>query len=138
VRVVSDVVSDLRGRYAEADLSTSFEGSTRVAATPDIGEAIRELIRNAVTHSDRDRPSIRVEVRDDGGHTVVRVVDDGPGIDRQETKILRSDAKIGPVYHGSGLGLWLVREIVRQSDGTLRFHENASGGTTVTIRLSRE
>jgi len=42
-----------------------------------------------------------------------------------------------PLYHGSGLGLWLINWIVKRSGGTLEFSENQPRGNVVTIELTR-
>jgi len=109
----------------------------RVEATTDLGRAIEELVANAVGHSDRDAPRVTVEATAEGEEAVISVADDGPGIPEMERKILTGEREIEPLYHGSGIGLWLVSLIVRQSDGRLSFHENEPRGSVVTIRLSR-
>ncbi|MGM0399180.1 MAG: ATP-binding protein, partial [Halobacteriota archaeon] len=67
----------------------------------------------------------------------IRVVDDGPGIPRMEREVLSGETEIGPLYHGSGLGLWFVNLAVRQADGVLQFEENEPRGSVVSIRLPR-
>jgi len=73
-----------------------------------------------------------------GPETVtVRVADDGPKIPEEESGVLTGGESLGPLYHGSGLGLWLINWIVKRSDGTLEFSENQPRGNVVTIELTR-
>ncbi|MEF8872848.1 MAG: ATP-binding protein, partial [Haloarculaceae archaeon] len=81
---------------------------------------------------------VTVDVRAEDGTVAIRISDNGPGIPEPEWEIINREAEIDPLYHGSGLGLWLVREIIRQSDGWLAFEENSPAGSTVTVRLPTE
>ncbi|MBS3761199.1 ATP-binding protein [Halodesulfurarchaeum sp.] len=60
---------------------------------------------------------------------------DGPGLPKMERNVLTGQDEITPLYHGSGLGLWLVNLVVRRSDGQITVLEPAAGGTRVTIEL---
>jgi PAS domain S-box-containing protein len=106
-----------------------------VKASPDLRLAIDELVTNAIDHSDRNTPTVTVDVAVHDGTAVISVADDGPGIPKMEREILTAERDIEPLYHGSGVGLWLVTLIVKQSDGKLAFHENEPRGSVVTIRL---
>lgn len=41
----------------------------------------------------------------------------------------------GTLFHGRGIGLWLVHLIVQYSDGQLSFAKNDPRGSVVTVRL---
>ncbi len=73
---------------------------------------------------------ITATVRDDS--VVVRVSDDGPGIDDNERAVITAGEET-PLQHGSGVGLWLVKWVVRNVGGTLSFLDDP--GTTVEIEL---
>ncbi|MFT4922451.1 MAG: signal transduction histidine kinase, partial [Haloarculaceae archaeon] len=88
-----------------------------------------------VNHSDQTEPSIEVTVEDGADAVVIRIADDGPGIPEMERKVITEEAEIEPLYHGTGLGLWLVKTIVEDSGGSLAFDENEPRGTIVTITL---
>lgn len=65
------------------------------------------------------------------------VADDGPGIPERVRKVVLSGEET-PLEHLDGLGLWLVRWVVRNSAGNLDIREHDSAGTVVSIRLSTE
>jgi signal transduction histidine kinase len=117
-----------------------------VAAPADIEEAdfdiciidkraFEELLRNAVRHSDRDAPSIAIDVSRREDTVEIRIADDGPGIPDMEYRIFEEDAEIEPLVHASVLGPWLVYLIVRASDGAVRFEENEPRGSVIVIEL---
>jgi len=135
VPAVASAVSAIREQYPEATVSTTLPESCPVTATREVGRAVRELIDNAVTHSETVFPAVDLTVRRGDDVAEIEVSDNGPGIPDLEWKVLTREVEIGPLYHGSGLGLWLVNTIVRQSDGRLLVDENDAGGSTVTIAL---
>ncbi|CCQ36659.1 sensor box histidine kinase [Natronomonas moolapensis 8.8.11] len=100
-------------------------------------EAMEELIKNAIDHSDRETPSIEIRILATGDTVEVRVVDDGPGIPAVERDVLVTGRAIDDLYHGSGLGLWLVYWIVEQSDGSIDVTDAEPRGTEIEIRLPR-
>lgn len=68
------------------------------------------------------------------GRVLVQIDDDGPGIPDHEPSVLAEDSE-GPLYHGSGLGLWLVNWFVETYGGELAFTESKWSGSSVRIAL---
>jgi PAS domain S-box-containing protein len=135
--IVEEVVDGFRRRCPDAGLTVSTDESCRVDAVPQIHRAIAELVGNAITHSDRESPSVEVSVTPADATVRIAVADDGPGIPDIEQGVLTHGTEIEPLYHGSGLGLWYVNLLVQHSDGTLAFENNDPTGSVVTIRLPR-
>jgi PAS domain S-box-containing protein len=135
--VVRDCVERVRGDRPDADLAVRAPATARATAIPEVRRAIRELVENAIVHSDRDAPRVELSVTVLEEAVEVRIADQGPGIPDQERSILAGERDIEPLYHGSGMGLWLVHWIVRLSDGHLAFDENDPRGCLVTISLDR-
>ena len=137
VSLIQAAAESVRDEHPNADISTNLPKQCDGTATKEIGQAISELIRNAVVHSDRMRPSVDIHVESSEESVQIHVADNGPGIPEMERKVLTGEAEIEPLYHGSGLGLWLVNLIVRHSDGLLRFEENSPRGSVVSIAVPR-
>ncbi|ELZ85874.1 PAS/PAC sensor signal transduction histidine kinase [Haloferax elongans ATCC BAA-1513] len=133
--VVDSVVSRVRQRHPDATVAADRPDDCRADATQAIGEAIEELLENAVVHSGETPANVALLVSHRDAVVEIRVVDDGPRIPEMERKVLTREEEIEPLYHGSGLGLWLVNLIVRQSGGMLEFDENEPHGNIVTILL---
>lgn len=136
-RLVETTVEDLRSRHESSTLSTSLEGSPSITTTEALGTAIEELMSNAISHSDRSVPTVTVSLDATETMVTIEIADDGPGIPEMEQAVLTGDAEIEPLYHGSGLGLWLVNLIVGQADGELSFAANDPRGSIVRIELPR-
>jgi len=128
------IVADARRRYPDASISVDCPEGTVVEAGLSMAAPLEELIDNAVQHT-AGRASIRIRVTEaDHQQIAISVSDDGPGIDQQEREAVTTGEET-PLRHGSGVGLWLVKWIVRKYGGTLSFGDDE--GTTVTITLPR-
>ena len=100
----------------------------------EIGDAIRNLIENAVIHTPTDT-EVTVRVQVDGSITVE---DKGPGIpaaDRGQIfgRFWRGKGRTAP---GAGLGLSIVSEIVRLHGGSVDVDDVPTGGASFRLKFS--
>ena len=122
---------------ATIDVSVPDDGVATASATPWLSRAIDELIRNAVVHHDRDRPTVAASVEVRSGAIEVWIDDDGPGLNGMNRDVLVDDTAVDALYHDSGLGLWLVYWVVQQSGGSAAVADAEPRGTEVTLTLPR-
>jgi signal transduction histidine kinase len=139
--VVNDVVARqvelLQGAAARSGnrLELHEEGELRVRAPPKVVEiVIGNLLRNAVSYT-RDG-SIDVTVTPRG----VRVADTGIGMSSEDLEkafdpFYRADQSRG-VTKGHGLGLSIVKRLVRQFGWSISAHSRPGEGTTMEVRFS--
>ncbi|MDC0710259.1 ATP-binding protein [Stigmatella sp. ncwal1] len=83
---------------------------------------------------------IRVTLRPQGRKVCVQVADTGAGIPSQELPHLferfhRIQGAKGRTYEGSGIGLALVKELIKQHGGTVEAQSTLGQGTTFTLVL---
>jgi signal transduction histidine kinase len=80
---------------------------------------LRRLVRNLLENAKRHgRPPIRVELRREGGHAVLDVMDAGEGVPAAEhERIFTPFHQLAGSSTGAGLGLALVRQIARVHSG---------------------
>lgn len=137
-RVIRERADRLQREFADAEIETTVPESASVMAHKLFPYALDNVLDNAVEHNDADAPLVDITVsrsresaRD---QTTVSVADNGPGLPEFEREVLTAE-KETPLTHSNGLGLWLTRWIVRNSDGTLVVDESAWGGTRIVIRL---
>lgn len=121
----------------DADVSITVPDSATIVAVPRFADAVLELVRNAIEHSDRPSPTIEISVTPNDETIDVAVADDGPGIPEMERNILVDGQSPQEITHGSGLGTWLVYWIVQKSSGEVMVAERSPRGSVVTIRLPR-
>lgn len=97
--------------------------------------ALTNLFRNAEIHGNG---VTGVAVVDRGDVVDIRVEDRGPGVpDADRDRIFERFARAGGARSGtgSGLGLSIVQQIVRNHDGSVWCSEGATGGAVFVIRL---
>jgi signal transduction histidine kinase len=113
----------------------------RAAGDPDrIQQVLVNLIDNAVKYGGEG--TVRVRVEADDGRVRVSVADSGPGIalgdqERIFEKFYRADPHLTTAPHGTGLGLFISRELVRRMNGRLAVASEPAGGATFVIELPR-
>ncbi|HMC32635.1 MAG TPA: HAMP domain-containing sensor histidine kinase, partial [Candidatus Angelobacter sp.] len=133
------------GLSAEAlHFGVETEGPITLMGNPEeLRTAVANLIENAVKYSTQ-QPSIVVDVTTPNIDTVVlRVRDNGVGIPQEELKRIfkrfyRVHSPATGQVKGTGLGLFIVRSIVRRHGGEAYAESEGEGrGSTFTIRLPR-
>ncbi len=139
---MSDFFEDLRRDlplFGERDYRLTPVGG-RLEADPDrLNQVLRNLVRNAVAHTETGgRVTIKARGRD--GTLEVSVSDDGPGIapDQLEhvfERFHRLDQSRSRDRGGSGLGLAIARAIVEAHGGTIRAESTPGHGATFRLEL---
>ncbi|HEV2036735.1 MAG TPA: HAMP domain-containing sensor histidine kinase [Candidatus Dormibacteraeota bacterium] len=99
---------------------------------------VRNLLSNAAKYSPA-RGCITVRVSQNGGARVA-VTDEGIGIADENqarlfTRFVRIENQSTQHISGTGLGLWLSREIARMHDGDLTVESMPGRGSTFTLQL---
>lgn len=134
---VETVVEEIQETYSNAEISTDIQRPAAGRAVSEISRAVTELLQNAIIHTDNDRPWIHVEVAREAEHLKISVADNNPHIPEMERKVLVEGEEMAPLYHGSGIGLWLVNLIVSHSDGMMDVALTEPQGNEITIRVPR-
>ncbi len=107
----------------------------KIKAGPLFTEVISNIIDNSIKHSRCER--IVIDSHEKGEEVVLTIEDDGNGIpDREKEKVLHRGLKRGN-NAGSGLGMYLVQEIVRKYDGEIEVKDSEHGGARFDVYLKR-
>ncbi len=127
-----------RESYPDATFAVDGElPDDQVAANGMLASVFRNLLNNAVQHNDGQSPTVTVSVVRDDDVVRVRVTDDGPGVpDAQKETIFGKDEK-GLDSPGSGIGLYLVYNLVDSYGGSVRVEDRADGesGAVFVVEL---
>jgi signal transduction histidine kinase len=133
--VASEVVATLAPWALAQDRMIAFAGPDRPVPIKGnkhaIGDAIRNLVENAVVHSP-PRSEVTVNVEEAGR---VSVLDRGPGVPAEQRELIfeRFWRGKGTASNGAGLGLAIVREIMNAHRGSIRVDRAPAGGASFTL-----
>lgn len=127
--LVGHCVTTIRSRYdLPAEAITLDAEPVVIEANPvDLTIVFRNLLDNAVKYGGSP-PEISAVVRFANGRGLVYITDNGPGIPRKlRRKIFGRFVRLGNELErsrqGTGLGLYLVRTVVRSLGGTIRVRD---------------
>lgn len=99
-----------------------------------IGEALTNLLENALRHGGAGLTKIAVQIERPAGDALVSVRDDGIGIPpEEEEKAFRRFSQLRN-GEGTGLGLAIVEQVLRRHKGTSRLVPSEAG-TCIQLRL---
>lgn len=132
LRQTIDSVGD---SHPDATISLDTTGTQSARVTTYFQNALTELIENAIVHNDSESPIVTISVESDEETVVVKISDPGPGIPEMDRDVLETGRKTEDLYHGSGLGLWMVYWVVQRSGGSISVHTTDDRGTVVSVRV---
>ncbi|MFW3147303.1 MAG: ATP-binding protein [Thermoplasmatota archaeon] len=122
--LVESVVKDYPVKY-------SIEGEGEVIADEGLLSVVENIIGNSINHGEADR--IIVKITNESKRCILSISDNGRGIDDKiKDKVFHESFSYGK-SGGSGLGLYIVKNLVERYGGTVKVSDNKPRGTTVSI-----
>ena len=144
-RFVEEVIAEDRHLYEKEGRTIVLEKGRDAHVAIDraaMRVVLANLLENAARYSPRDS-LIRLRVQKDLRSCRLDVVDAGEGIRGEDLKNVfkmfwRGSEEHGSRVHGTGLGLYIVRNIVKDHRGTVWASSQGPGrGSTFSVRLPR-
>ncbi len=125
----------------ECRVEAHLEENVRAHVDPvALSQILLNLLENAVKYGPRDQIVDVTLQAGTGGMARLVVEDEGPGIPREDREAifdpysrLNRDRESGVA--GSGIGLAVVRELVRRQGGEVRVEESPGGGARFVVEL---
>lgn len=132
--VVPEVLADLDGDLGDADVTWS--GPDLLADRVQLRAVLQNLLQNALVYRGEAVPRIVVSTEVVGPETVLRVVDNGPGIPAgSREEVLRPLVRLRKDVPGAGLGLAVCVRVLQAHNGSIRLEEAPGGGTAAIARF---
>ncbi len=120
----------------------NIEPAVMVMADPqELSRAVEAVLENSLKYHDEKVIHIAVSLNREGEHAVLSISDRGIGLTRQDCEAVferfyRVGNELTRRSSGTGLGLYLAREVIRAHKGTITAHSDGVGmGTTFKIVL---
>lgn len=134
-------------KLKENDVGLKFEVETERVNFPydydKMNQVFTNLIDNAIRYT-KAGDDITIKLNDDeAGYVTIQVQDTGTGIKRENLqhifeRFYKADEARTRGKHGTGLGLYIVSNIVSKHQGTITAASTFGEGTTFTIKLPVE
>lgn len=135
-----DLVHEFKQTQPKAVINFSFSGKEDIQHDKSIfSSVLTNLLDNAIKYSENNTPiALTLNIENDSAN--VTIIDEGQGIKDDEKlsvfdKFYRSGNEITRKTKGTGLGLFIVHELVRISNGQITIEDNKPKGTIFKVRI---
>jgi signal transduction histidine kinase len=131
-----------RGKRVETALDCPDEAVALKMNGGHIDLIINNLVENAIKFGDKDPVRVNVAVRKNAQRVEVSVSDNGRGIPPEETdkvfeKFYQIEKHFTGNVEGAGLGLAIVRRLVKAYGGSVRLSSRLGAGSTFTMTFPK-
>jgi signal transduction histidine kinase len=136
-QLVDQLVGDVAEEARVKGLTVEVEADPHLlfSADPDLlGDALANLIRNAVKFTERGR--VKVEVKEQGDQVLFRIEDTGPGISLQRQKDLFRPIRPSKAG-GAGIGLAITAQAVAAQGGQIGQESTLGKGSVFWFTLPK-
>ena len=137
--LVEEVVQDLKFMEGWSRIKFTIDVKLDEPFLSDVARVntiIKNLITNSIKYHDFSKPDayINVEVISEGGKKIIRISDNGQGIEMKfQEQVFDMFFRGTELSTGSGLGLYIVTEMVGKLGGELNLDSVLEKGTKITI-----
>lgn len=137
--IFEDVLLTLRNQIHETDAEVvaDIKYSQIRFSRRNLRSILYNLVHNSLKYKSPDRiPKVQVTSTHNGEYTVISVKDNGMGIasDQQE-HVFEKYIRLNEASEGSGVGLHLVKQIVKNAGGRIELQSEPGKGTEVRVFL---
>ncbi len=136
-----ELVGSLRLRFPDADFRLNIPDNLPPVQADKMGMTaiLQNLLENAVKYSPEDS-IIELSAEQSGGKFRFRVADQGQGIpDAEKQAVFEKFYRMGneETRHstGTGLGFYIVNQVIKAHGGHVNISDNQPKGTVITIEL---
>lgn len=142
VEIINEITDLLSPLIKAKDLRIVFTGEKTAQVSGDPGKlrlALENLISNAVKYT-LSHGKIEIKIEKSRGSLVCSIRDNGVGIPQSQQKLVfdkffRSDNVVKYQTEGTGLGLYIAKNIIEQSEGKIWFESKEDVGTVFSFSL---
>ena len=140
VPIIEEALAAFAPIAAQADVTVRKSRLEEVTAPIDrtgLRQVLVNLLDNAVKFGPRGQ-TVTVSLSLEDGEALLRVDDEGPGIPRRDQAriwepFLRLEREVEARVAGSGLGLAVVRDVMRQHGGHATAEDAPGGGARIVV-----
>lgn len=134
--LIEEVCNNFKPILDEKNIVLDYESNDELFIEADynrIKQVLVNLIKNSIESIVRDG-TIKINYKIKNNKLLINITDDGIGMDSEELEQLNT-----PFYttksRGTGLGVYLSKEIMKAHDGSIEYKSRKNKGTTAIIKI---
>ena len=137
--IIQEVINDLKfmNGFDRIEFKTEVKlEEPFVADLPRVNTILNNLITNSIKYHNQAEPDqyVKIEVQSKDNKRTIIISDNGLGIDdKYHTQIFDMFFRGTEISVGSGLGLYIVKEMVNKLGGSIELESSLNKGTKFTI-----
>lgn len=137
--IILEVINDLKFMDGFDRIDFKIEVNLEepfVADLSRVNTILNNLITNSIKYHNKAEPEpyIKIEVQSKDNKRTIIIADNGSGIDEKyHTQVFDMFFRGTEISVGSGLGLYIVKEMVNKLDGTIKLESSLNKGTKFII-----
>lgn len=144
VSVVEDIVISVSSYIEDHGVEIIFDTEVEekeMIFDPEIIERIMlNLLSNAIKYKNQEKGIIEVTIKDKESFVEIYIKDNGRGIPLEKQKAVferftRVDRSLNRLEEGSGLGLYIVKSLLKLHKGNILLNSSENEGTEFIIKL---
>jgi PAS domain S-box-containing protein len=141
-RIVQRVVASERPRWSGVEVVCEVPANLPSVAGEEayVEQVLRNLLDNAAKYGG-DGTTVLVQTEAVGHDVVLRVLDEGPGVDEAEAsrlfELFYRAPSTATIVSGAGIGLFVCRQLVEAMGGTIHAERRHEQGSAFIVTLPR-
>jgi len=144
-RYTDDLKLDIEAKGVKFYYNSDLEDQTEfMIDTEQFRRAINNIVINSVKYMDKSKPEkyIKIYLKEVGNMVQLEITDNGVGIAKKDIpyvydRFFRGDASRSTSSGGSGIGLSIVKRILKEHNGKVFITSERGKGTTVYIMIRK-
>jgi PAS domain S-box-containing protein len=143
-RLLQDELDDLKNLYQVGRLQVTFKIDKQAEFFSDlvrVKTVITNILTNAIKYADKEKSDPFVHIAVKVGESVCEVVveDNGIGIEEEhQSKIFDLFFRATTQSHGTGLGLYIVKDTIQRLNGSIEFESKYGLGTKFKVLIPNQ
>ena len=145
-RLLNERLKALKKFFAEVNYGVNADIAENINFYGDrrsIGKAVDLIIENSLVHNENRDIEITVKLSQSDDQILLQISDNGKGVKKEELgnifdQFYRAGPELTRPSQGTGLGLYIVREIINAHHGNISVESDGPAkGITFFIRLKK-
>jgi signal transduction histidine kinase len=132
---LSDRINALRHHWPDLEITQTGDGIVTADARA-LESVLTNLVHNSVTHGRATRVDVEID-NGDAGRLHLRLSDNGRGSQGDFLQLGGKPLVRHTRHSGSGVGLYIVRQLARRMNGAVGFSRGSDGGFVAELKFPR-